>query len=185
VFGQSLNSFSVCGCPQLWASVLIKGTKAQREDVTAQWSVRQSHPHRPHSHELPARRISGQAPRFLSLQNISTFNRPVADYSPSNVYSHLVGQKFNFLSWIPKFITVFIKDRHWSLSWDSWIFISVRLQALTAASMKMTVFWDVAPCTLIEIDRHFGDAYWFHHQGEDGGSKHIWNVGKLLQQPRR
>jgi hypothetical protein len=28
----------------------------------------------------------------------------------------------------------------------------VRFQVLTAASMKMTVFWDVAPCSLLEID---------------------------------
>jgi hypothetical protein len=27
----------------------------------------------------------------------------------------------------------------------------LRFQVLTAASMKMTVFWDVAPCSLVEI----------------------------------
>jgi hypothetical protein len=29
----------------------------------------------------------------------------------------------------------------------------------------MDVFWDVAPCSLVEIDRCFGGAYCFHHQG--------------------
>jgi hypothetical protein len=29
----------------------------------------------------------------------------------------------------------------------------VRFQVLTAASMKMTVFWNVAPCSLAEIER--------------------------------
>jgi hypothetical protein len=29
--------------------------------------------------------------------------------------------------------------------------IKVRVQVLTAASMKMTVFWDVAPCSLVEV----------------------------------
>jgi hypothetical protein len=36
----------------------------------------------------------------------------------------------------------------------------MRFQVLKAASMKMTVFWDIAPCSLVEIDRRFGDAYY-------------------------
>jgi hypothetical protein len=28
-------------------------------------------------------------------------------------------------------------------------------QVLTATSMKMTVFWDVAQCSLVQIDRRF------------------------------
>jgi hypothetical protein len=34
----------------------------------------------------------------------------------------------------------------------------VRFQVPTAASMKMTVFWDVAPCNLVEVDRRFRGA---------------------------
>jgi hypothetical protein len=50
----------------------------------------------------------------------------------------------------------------------------VRFQALTAANMKMAVFWVVAP----------------RSRSDDGGSKDLWNVGKFLpdytaQQPRR
>jgi hypothetical protein len=56
----------------------------------------------------------------------------------------------------------------------------VGFQVLTAVSTKMAVFWVVAPCCL-------------HHQGDewdDGGSKDLWNVGKLLPdytalQPKR
>jgi hypothetical protein len=36
----------------------------------------------------------------------------------------------------------------------------------TAVS-KMTVFWDAAPCGLVEIDRRFRSAYCLHHQGEE------------------
>jgi hypothetical protein len=44
--------------------------------------------------------------------------------------------------------------------------VLVRFQVLTATSMKVTVFWDVAPRSLIEIDRHFrGAVRWFHHIG--------------------
>jgi hypothetical protein len=32
--------------------------------------------------------------------------------------------------------------------------------------MKMTVFWDVAPCSLVETDRGFRDAYCLHNQGD-------------------
>jgi hypothetical protein len=31
----------------------------------------------------------------------------------------------------------------------------MRVEVLKAASMKMTVFWDVAPCSLVETDRCF------------------------------
>jgi hypothetical protein len=37
---------------------------------------------------------------------------------------------------------------------------------LTAASMKMTVFWDVASYSLAKIDRHCRGAYCLHHQGD-------------------
>jgi hypothetical protein len=42
----------------------------------------------------------------------------------------------------------------------------VRIEVLTVASMKITDFWDVAPCSLVETDRHFRGP-------DDGGSKHL------------
>jgi succinate dehydrogenase/fumarate reductase cytochrome b subunit len=53
------------------------------------------------------------------------------------------------------------------------------IQVLTAACMKMTVFWDVAPCSLVETDKRFRGACCLHHQ-VNGGRKHLWNVGILL-----
>jgi hypothetical protein len=44
----------------------------------------------------------------------------------------------------------------------------------------MGVFWVVAPCSLVEVYRRFRCACCLHHHGDDGGSKHFWNVGKLL-----
>jgi hypothetical protein len=38
---------------------------------------------------------------------------------------------------------------------------------LTAASMKFRVFWDVMPCSEIDVDRRFGGAYCLHHQDDD------------------
>jgi hypothetical protein len=40
----------------------------------------------------------------------------------------------------------------------------MRLQILTAASMTLTAFWDIPPCSLVEIDRRFRGAYCLHHQ---------------------
>jgi hypothetical protein len=46
---------------------------------------------------------------------------------------------------------------------------------------KMTVFWDVAPCSLLEIDRRFRGACCLHDRCDDGGSKHLWNIGQFLR----
>jgi hypothetical protein len=40
--------------------------------------------------------------------------------------------------------------------------ICMRFEVLTAASMKMVVFWVVAPCGPVEIYRHFRGAYCVH-----------------------
>jgi hypothetical protein len=42
------------------------------------------------------------------------------------------------------------------------IFNLVRFQVLTAASMKMRVFWDIVPRSLVAADRRFRDAYCLH-----------------------
>jgi hypothetical protein len=36
-----------------------------------------------------------------------------------------------------------------------------------ATNTNMTVFWDVALCSLVEINRRFRDAYCLHHQGDE------------------
>jgi hypothetical protein len=41
------------------------------------------------------------------------------------------------------------------------------------ANMKITVFWDVGPCSLVEIGRRFKGAYCLHYSLDDGGSKHL------------
>jgi hypothetical protein len=41
----------------------------------------------------------------------------------------------------------------------------MEFQVLTVVSMKITVFWDVAPCSLVEVYRYFRGACCLHHQG--------------------
>jgi cAMP phosphodiesterase len=43
----------------------------------------------------------------------------------------------------------------------------VRFQVLVAESMKMTVFWDVEPCSLTETGRHFRGAFCLRNQGDE------------------
>jgi hypothetical protein len=43
----------------------------------------------------------------------------------------------------------------------------VRFQVLPAASMNLTDVWDVAPCSLVEVDRRFRGAYCLEHQDDE------------------
>jgi hypothetical protein len=45
-----------------------------------------------------------------------------------------------------------------------------RFQILTAASMKMTVFWVVAPGSVVEVYRRFRDACCLHHLPDCNGA---------------
>jgi hypothetical protein len=44
----------------------------------------------------------------------------------------------------------------------------------------MTAFRDITPCSLLQVDGRFRDVYCLYQQSDDGGSVHIWNVGKLV-----
>jgi hypothetical protein len=43
--------------------------------------------------------------------------------------------------------------------------------------MKVTVFWDIVLCNLVEVYQHLGGVYCRHHQCDDyadnGGSMHL------------
>jgi hypothetical protein len=54
----------------------------------------------------------------------------------------------------------------------------VGFEVLTAASMKMGVFWVVAPCSLVEVYRHFRDTGCLQYRPDDGGSKYLLNVNE-------
>jgi hypothetical protein len=43
----------------------------------------------------------------------------------------------------------------------------VRFEVFTASSMKIGVFWYVAPDSVADIDRRFREAYCLHHQGDE------------------
>jgi hypothetical protein len=37
---------------------------------------------------------------------------------------------------------------------------------MEVSDKKMAVFWDVAPCSLVDTDGRFREAYFLHHQGD-------------------
>jgi hypothetical protein len=44
------------------------------------------------------------------------------------------------------------------------------LTSWATISLKMTVFWDAAPCSLAEIYRRFRGSYFLHHQNDEAVS---------------
>jgi hypothetical protein len=46
-------------------------------------------------------------------------------------------------------------------------FKTVSLAVLTAVTLKMAVFWVVAPCRLLSVYRRFRGLYCLHHQGDE------------------
>jgi hypothetical protein len=64
------------------------------------------------------------------------------------------------------------------------IFI-IQTEVIVFTTLKIRVFWDIAPCSLVKVDRLSEVRTAFirrvmNHHPEDGGSTHLWN-GALLQ----
>jgi hypothetical protein len=51
--------------------------------------------------------------------------------------------------------------------------IRVRFHVLKALSVKTAAFWDIALCTLLEVERLFRGAYFLHHCTDDGGNTYF------------
>jgi hypothetical protein len=73
----------------------------------------------------------------------------------------------------------------------SWIGSRLKKKCVKYSRIWKAVFWVVAPCSLVEVYQRFrGPCCLQPHRPDDGGSKDLWNVGKLLPdytalQPRR
>jgi hypothetical protein len=58
--------------------------------------------------------------------------------------------------------------------------VNVRFQVLTAAGMKFKVFWDVAPCSHVEVDRRFRGGYWIYHNWDESS----WIIFLMMEAVR-
>jgi hypothetical protein len=77
--------------------------------------------------------------------------------TPSNTVSKI------YTSFCTKFVTLICSP---STFVCSLIITSVRFEDLTALSMKIAVFWVVAPCSLVEVYQRFRRTCCLHHQGD-------------------
>jgi hypothetical protein len=57
------------------------------------------------------------------------------------------------------------KNRIFVLAEKWTTFKQVRFQALSAGNVKVTVFWDVVPCSLVEVYQCLRGAYCLHLEG--------------------
>jgi hypothetical protein len=66
--------------------------------------------------------------------------------------------------------------RNFLLAVERKVIVLVGFEVLTAVSLKIAVFWVVAPCSLVEVYQRFRGPCCLHHQGDrpdDGGSKDL------------
>lgn len=57
----------------------------------------------------------------------------------------------------------------------------MRFEVLVVVSMSVTIFWDVAQCSVVDADKHFRRAYCICHQGvESLHSARFCAVSNLL-----
>jgi hypothetical protein len=66
--------------------------------------------------------------------------------------------------------------------------INVRFKVLTAVKismLKITFFWDVAPCSLADVYRRFGGACCLHRRGDDGAGSTSETSVNFYQTTRR
>jgi hypothetical protein len=60
-----------------------------------------------------------------------------------------------------------------TISWRRYIYLWLlnfyqwpSLYDAITSRRNTTAFWDIAPCSKIEVDRRFRGAYWLHHQND-------------------
>jgi hypothetical protein len=61
---------------------------------------------------------------------------------------------------------MFLMDRQTLLLLLLLLLLLCEIQVLTASCMKMTAYWVIAPCSLVEVDRRFRSVYCLSH-GDD------------------
>jgi hypothetical protein len=51
------------------------------------------------------------------------------------------------------------------------VFLELVPQIRAMLRANTTAFWDTAPCSLVEVDRRFRDAYCLHHNGDETSTR--------------
>lgn len=58
------------------------------------------------------------------------------------------------------------------------------LRSRRLSNLKIKAIWNTPPCSLVEVDHRFRQAYCLHHQGGDRDSKRLWNAGQFYETAR-
>jgi hypothetical protein len=95
---------------------------------------------------------------------------------PRSVWMFCTCRESNFASSGAYVSKILRTEREWPYFHN--VILCKAIFQVLKASMKRPVFWDVAPCSLADINRHWQDFV-------AGGSKHLWNTCLYLPDTRR
>lgn len=79
--------------------------------------------------------------------------------------------KLQFMEWLCFLQWYAIRNRHSSILQNLTLHY-VGFQVPRVAGMKTTTFWDIAQCSLAEVDRHFRGVCCLHRQDDDSSRQH-------------
>lgn len=52
----------------------------------------------------------------------------------------------------------------WKCKYGKYYLLGTRINVLRMVTTRITVFWDVTPCSMVEIHSRLGGTYYLHHQ---------------------
>jgi hypothetical protein len=105
-------------------------------------------------------------PRLPASQAVTVGLYHAVDTCKLFIRSRAEGGQWTVVSGIEGFCYNGFNEKRRACSSVTNLEIIVRFQVLTAASVKFRAFWEVAPCSHVEVDRRFGGVYCLNHQGD-------------------
>jgi hypothetical protein len=93
---------------------------------------------------------------------------------------------FSFVEQVPKILPPISKSP--CIAWNVKILVSdliikirLKIQVITAVNMKMRALWNIAPCSVLEVDRRFRGAYFIGPQSNEFTSELSINFYKTAR----
>jgi hypothetical protein len=92
--------------------------------------------------------------------------RDVTDFCANNRKQFIIKYDANahHIIWGGELALVQEETGYWNICWTETGNSYMRFQVITAVSVKFRVFWDVAPCSHVQVYQRFRNAYYLHLQ---------------------